>query len=119
MRIGCPARFVNIMKINNIHIAMECGMFIAEATFDVVAFEVIPKTRSRTSTHARHGCTRAGCPTDYTRCATNGPRSTPPSGVLSGVVYSGFDTLLLRGRILGPPITNSSFATPHIFSFLV
>lgn len=41
--IGWSAGFVNIAKINNIHNAMESGMLIAEATFDVVAFEVIPE----------------------------------------------------------------------------
>ncbi|KAI0665828.1 hypothetical protein C8Q78DRAFT_1083681 [Trametes maxima] len=101
--IGCSAGFVNIAKIKGTHNAMKSGMLAAEAAFDVVATQTSdapsPDNLADMSAYdtALH---KSWVHSDPHAVRNVRPSFNTPLGMLSGVVYSVIDTLLLCGRTL-------------------
>ncbi|KAI0640368.1 FAD/NAD-P-binding domain-containing protein [Trametes meyenii] len=99
--IGCSAGFVNVAKIKGTHNAMKSGMLAAEAAFDSIASQTSdspspddPADMSAYDT-ALH---KSWVHSDLHEVGNVRLSFNTPLGVLGGVVYSGIDTLLLRGR---------------------
>jgi len=92
--MGCSAGFVNVAKIKGTHNAMKTGMLAAESAYEAV-----------------HGKEGAGDLSSYERAFKTSwvyqdlkeVRNLRPSfntalGIWGGIVYSGIDSLLLKGR---------------------
>ncbi|KAI0328418.1 FAD/NAD(P)-binding domain-containing protein [Cubamyces sp. BRFM 1775] len=99
--IGCSAGFVNVAKIKGTHNAMKSGMLAAEAAFDVVASQTSespseeePADMSAYETSLRNSWVHE----DLYEVRNLRPSFNTPLGVIGGVMYSGIDSLLLRGR---------------------
>ena len=91
--IGCSAGFVNVAKIKGTHNAMKTGMLAAEAAFDVLSADgpcnmsAYEKAFKESWVHSELYEVR------NLRLSFN-----TPLGIFGGVIYSGIDTLLLKGR---------------------
>ncbi|KAI0665835.1 hypothetical protein C8Q78DRAFT_995336 [Trametes maxima] len=115
--IGCSAGFVNVAKIKGTHNAMKSGMLASEAAFDVVAAQTSDVVAAQTSDVVSSQTSDAPSPDDPADMSAYDtalhkswvhsdlhevrnvrPSFNTPLGVLGGVIYSGIDTLLLRGR---------------------
>ncbi|KAI8980643.1 FAD/NAD-P-binding domain-containing protein [Trametes punicea] len=99
--IGCSAGFVNVPKIKGTHNAMKSGMLAAEAAFDVVASQTSesssedePADMSAYETALRNSWVYE----DLYEVRNVRPSFNTPLGAIGGILYSGIDTLLLRGR---------------------
>ena len=99
--IGCSAGFVNVAKIKGTHNAMKSGMLAAEAAFDVVASQTSespseeePADMSAYETSLRDSWVHD----DLYEVRNIRPSFNTSLGVIGGVVYSGIDSLFLRGR---------------------
>jgi electron-transferring-flavoprotein dehydrogenase len=89
--IGCSAGFMNVPRIKGTHTAMKSGVLAAEATFE--ALDVGDDTRIHTYTD------RLKSSWVYTELYR--VRNVRPSfrkGLWAGLLYSAFDTYLLRGK---------------------
>jgi electron-transferring-flavoprotein dehydrogenase len=89
--IGCAAGFVNVPKIKGNHTAMKSGMLAGEAAFEALvagnrpALDAYPAAFEASWAHAELA----------------GVRNIRPSfrfGLLGGLLYSAFDTYVLRGK---------------------
>ncbi|KAI0355284.1 FAD/NAD(P)-binding domain-containing protein [Trametes cingulata] len=99
--IGCSAGFVNVPKIKGTHNAMKSGMLAAEAAFDVVAAQTSesPSEEEVADMSAYETSLRnSWVYEDLYEVRNVRPSFNTPLGVIGGVLYSGIDTLLLRGR---------------------
>lgn len=110
--IGCSAGFVNITKIKGTHNAMKTGMLAAEAAYDAVTSS--PSAESTESEEEGPESEPEPKPTDMSAYESSfasswvhsdlyevrniRPSFTTSLGVFGGVVYSGIDSLLLKGR---------------------
>ena len=86
--IGCAAGFVNVPKIKGSHTAMKSGMVAAEAVFARLGGDA-------------HATVQAGLERSWVWDELRRVRNIRPSfrlGLAAGLVYSAFDTYLLRGR---------------------
>ncbi len=89
--VGCAAGFVNVPKIKGSHNAMKSGMCAAEAVFDALA-----KGENGT-VDAYPEKLKASWVWDELRRVRN-IRPAFRRGLWAGLLYSGLDTYLLRGR---------------------
>ena len=88
--VGCTAGFLNVPKIKGTHTAMKSGMLAAEAVFEAV----MQNTTETTSYEAR-------LQSSWLWKELYKVRNIRPSfyrGFLAGMVYSAFDTFILRGN---------------------
>jgi electron-transferring-flavoprotein dehydrogenase len=86
--VGCAAGFLNVPKIKGSHTAMKSGMVAAEAVFARLSGNAEAKVRD--------GLERSWVWDELHRV-----RNVRPSfrlGLLGGLLYSAFDTYILRGR---------------------
>ncbi|KAF8465842.1 FAD/NAD-P-binding domain-containing protein [Russula ochroleuca] len=93
--IGCSAGFVNVAKIKGTHNAMKTGMLAAEAAFDVLSAD--------NGAPADMGAYENAFKDSWVYSELYEVRNLRPSfntplGTFGGVVYSGIDSLLLKGR---------------------
>ncbi|KAL5478309.1 hypothetical protein ACEPAI_2493 [Sanghuangporus weigelae] len=100
--VGCAAGFVNVAKIKGTHNAMKSGMLAAEAAFS--AIEGSDKNEqssgkaldlSSYDTALRNSWVWE----DLNEVRNLRPSFNTPLGLWGGVVYSGIDSLFLRGRV--------------------
>jgi electron-transferring-flavoprotein dehydrogenase len=104
--IGCSAGFVNVGKIKGTHNAMKSGMLAAEA-----AWEAIHPSSSSSSADPLLS-TSAPNLSSYTTSLFNSwihsdlyeirnlrPSFNTPFGIWGGILYSGIDSLFLKGRV--------------------
>ena len=109
--IGCSAGFVNIAKIKGTHNAMKSGMLAAEA-----AWEVVHPTSSQNTSPAAdmsaydHTLHHSWVHSDLYEVRNLRPSFSTRLGTWGGVIYSGIDSLLFRGRV---PWTFKHHA-PHV-----
>ena len=89
--VGCAAGFVNVPKIKGSHNAMKSGMCAAEAVFDALA----KGENGTVDTYPEK--LKASWVWDELRRVRN-IRPAFRRGLWAGLLYSGLDTYLLRGR---------------------
>ena len=93
--IGCSAGFLNVAKIKGTHNAMKTGMLAAEAAFDVLsAVGVRPADMSAYEKAFEDSWVHS----ELYEVRNLRPSFNTPLGIFGGVVYSGIDSLLLKGR---------------------
>ena len=88
--VGCTAGFLNVPKIKGTHTAMKSGMLAAEAIFEAV----MQNTTETTSYEA-------SLQSSWLWKELYKVRNIRPSfsrGFLAGMIYSAFDTFILRGH---------------------
>lgn len=102
--IGCSAGFVNIAKIKGTHNAMKSGMLAAEAAYEAVH-------SSSSDAEATEASSPAADMSGYDKALRSSwvyedlheVRNLRPSfstglGIWGGIIYSGIDSLFLKGR---------------------
>jgi len=95
--IGCSAGFVNVAKIKGTHNAMKTGMLAAETAFDAAATAEgndAPADMSAYETAFK----RSWVYEDLYEVRNLRPSFNTSLGVWGGILYSGIDSLLLKGR---------------------
>ena len=112
--IGCSAGFVNVGKIKGTHNAMKSGMLAAEATWNVLHPSTTTTTISSSSDTEPTPVTSSSAPdlSSYTTSLFKSwiysdlheIRNLRPSfntslGIWGGIIYSGIDSLFLKGRV--------------------
>lgn len=98
--IGCSAGFVNIAKIKGTHNAMKSGMLAAEAAWN----NVHPESEAESHSAADMAPYDRALHESWVHSDLYEVRNLRPSfgtklGLLGGVLYSGIDTLFLKGRV--------------------
>ncbi|KAM6501025.1 oxidoreductase [Amanita muscaria] len=95
--IGCAAGFVNIAKIKGTHNAMKSGMLAAEAAYDYV----INKKEGEAADLAAYdkSLRESWVWKDLYEVRNLRPSFNTGLGILGGVLYSGIDSLFLKGRV--------------------
>lgn len=94
--IGCSAGFMNVAKIKGTHNAMKSGMLAAEVAYSAVTKQSPdnPADMSPYSTALR----KSWIYDELHEVRNLRPSFHTPFGIWGGLVYSGFDSLLFRGR---------------------
>ena len=96
--IGCSAGFVNVPKIKGTHNAMKSGMLAAEAAVDALA------KRAGTEepvdlVEYKNKMDNSWVMKELYEVRNIRPSFHNPLGLLGGIIYSGIETLLLKGRV--------------------
>ncbi|KAA1474478.1 FAD/NAD-P-binding domain-containing protein [Dentipellis sp. KUC8613] len=96
--IGCSAGFVNVAKIKGTHNAMKTGMLAAESAFD--AIEASPEESETPVDMSAYETAfkNSWVYSDLYEVRNLRPSFNTSMGVLGGVLYSGVDSLILKGR---------------------
>ncbi|PPQ81686.1 hypothetical protein CVT24_002921, partial [Panaeolus cyanescens] len=107
--IGCSAGFVNVAKIKGTHNAMKSGMIAAEAAYEAVfpSIEAVEGAEAEQEGEGKAADLSAydtALHKSWVRDDLYEVRNLRPSfntklGVLGGVMYSGIDSLFLKGRV--------------------
>jgi electron-transferring-flavoprotein dehydrogenase len=93
--IGCSAGFVNVAKIKGTHNAMKTGMLAAEAAFDVLSADNgSPADLSAYDKAFKESWVYS----ELHEVRNLRPSFNTPLGIFGGIVYSGIDSLLLKGH---------------------
>jgi electron-transferring-flavoprotein dehydrogenase len=96
--IGCSAGFVNIAKIKGTHNAMKSGMVAAEAAYDAVADLAVAEDKAADMSGYEKALKDSWVWSDLNEVRNLRPSFNTRLGVWGGIVYSGIDSLLLKGR---------------------
>ncbi|KAI0316037.1 FAD/NAD(P)-binding domain-containing protein [Amylostereum chailletii] len=96
--IGCSAGFVNIAKIKGTHNAMKTGMLAAEAAYDAIESHPEDSTLPVDMSAYESAYKDSWVYKDLHEVRNLRPSFNTSLGVFGGIVYSGIDSLLLRGR---------------------
>lgn len=98
--IGCSAGFVNVPKIKGTHTAMKSGMLAAEAAF--AAFESSPSEEATTGAIQldayEENLKDSWIWAELEEVRNIRPSFHNPLGNVGGILYSGIDSILLRGK---------------------
>ncbi|PSS34160.1 hypothetical protein PHLCEN_2v1777 [Hermanssonia centrifuga] len=95
--IGCSAGFVNVAKIKGTHNAMKSGMLAAEAAYDAISSDV--ESEQPTDMSKYEESLRSSWVFDDLHEVRNlRPSFNTSLGLWGGLVYSGIDSLFLKGR---------------------
>lgn len=109
--VGCAAGFVNIAKIKGTHNAMKSGMLAAEAAYEAISEERVVEESSGGGGGAGAGAGAVDMSAydrrlreswvweDLKEVRNVRASFKTPLGIWGGVLYSGVDTLLLKGRV--------------------
>ncbi|EJD02021.1 uncharacterized protein FOMMEDRAFT_20786 [Fomitiporia mediterranea MF3/22] len=98
--IGCSAGFVNVAKIKGTHNAMKSGMIAAESAFRTIENSDREETKETAidmnsyDTALRNSWVWQ----DLMEVRNLRPSFNTSLGIWGGIVYSGFDSLILKGR---------------------
>lgn len=96
--IGCSAGFVNVAKIKGTHNAMKSGMVAAEAAFDSIMSAEMNGTEEGDMAKYEGEMKKSWVWGDLYEVRNLRPSFNTPLGIWGGIVYSGFDSLIFRGR---------------------
>jgi len=96
--IGCSAGFVNIAKIKGTHNAMKSGMVAAEAAFGAVTSESAEERKVADMSGYEKALKDSWVWSDLKEVRNLRPSFNTRLGIWGGIVYSGIDSLLLKGR---------------------
>ncbi|KAJ3102401.1 hypothetical protein HDU97_000608 [Phlyctochytrium planicorne] len=103
--IGCSAGFLNVPKIKGTHTAMKSGMVAGDAAYEAItAGATGPITLDAYSDNLK----KSWVWQELNEVRNVKPSFHSPLGMWGGVIYSGIDTLFLKGRVPwtfkhGPP----------------
>ncbi|ORY07454.1 hypothetical protein K493DRAFT_202185 [Basidiobolus meristosporus CBS 931.73] len=96
--IGCTAGFLNVPKIKGTHTAMKSGMIAAEAAFEALSKEG-DETGPITLNSYEEKLKESWVWEELYQVRNVRPSFHNPLGLFGGVIYSGLDTLFLKGRV--------------------
>ena len=114
--IGCSAGFVNVAKIKGTHNAMKSGMLAAEAAYNVVHPGDQTEEHFVTMSAYDSALRSSWVWKDLYEVRNLRPSFNTRLGIWGGIVYSGIDSLLLKGRV---PWTFKHTSSSRISNFQV
>jgi electron-transferring-flavoprotein dehydrogenase len=91
--IGCSAGFVNVPKIKGAHNAMKTGMLAAEAAYDIVEGE------EKDMSSYEENLKKSWVWKEMREVRNMRPSFNTPMGIWGGILYSGVDSIFLKGRV--------------------
>ncbi|KAK9456970.1 hypothetical protein V1511DRAFT_524406 [Dipodascopsis uninucleata] len=96
--IGCSAGFVNVPKIKGSHTAMKTGMLAAESAFEAITCDST-SSKPIELINYEESYKKSWVYKELYEVRNIRPSFHNPVGLYGGILYSGLDTLLLKGRI--------------------
>ena len=103
--IGCSAGFVNVGKIKGTHNAMKSGMLAAESAWEAIypsspsgADPPLPTSAPNLSSYTT-SLFNSWIHSDLYEIRNLRPSFNTPFGIWGGMLYSGIDSLFLKGRV--------------------
>ncbi|KAF9320767.1 hypothetical protein BG003_004981 [Podila horticola] len=96
--IGCTAGFLNLIKIKGTHTAMKSGMLAAESAYEAITSESYSEEKPIVLEDFEKKVKESWIWKELTEIRNCRPSFHTPLGNLGGVIYSGIDTILLKGR---------------------
>jgi electron-transferring-flavoprotein dehydrogenase len=96
--IGCSAGFMNVPKIKGMHNAMKSGMVAAEAAFDAVQGHEEGSEAIVDMSAYEEGMKNSWVWKELKEVRNMRPSFNTKFGMWGGVLYSGVDALILKGR---------------------
>ncbi|KAH9474917.1 putative electron transfer flavoprotein-ubiquinone oxidoreductase, mitochondrial [Psilocybe cubensis] len=102
--VGCSAGFVNIAKIKGTHNAMKSGMLAAEAAWNAVHPSEAESSDGTVAAAADMSSYDTSLHKSWVQKDLHEVRNLRPSfgtrlGLWGGIIYSGIDSLILKGRV--------------------
>jgi len=94
--IGCTAGFLNVPKIKGTHTAMKSGMLAAEAVYDTITAD--SSSVPITLTAYEESIKKSWIYKELYEVRNVRPSMNTPFGIYGCVIYSGVDTLFLKGK---------------------
>lgn len=94
--IGCSAGFLNVPKIKGTHNAMKSGMLAAETAFSIIGDE---KEGTADMSAYEESLRQSWVVEELKEVRNFRPSFNTALGLWGGILYSGIDSLLLKGRI--------------------
>ncbi|KAG0205768.1 hypothetical protein BGX28_002691 [Mortierella sp. GBA30] len=96
--IGCTAGFLNLIKIKGTHTAMKSGMLAAESAYAAITAENYSEEKPVVLEDFEQKVKDSWIWKELSEIRNCRPSFHSPLGNLGGVLYSGIDTILLKGR---------------------
>jgi electron-transferring-flavoprotein dehydrogenase len=96
--IGCSAGFVNVAKIKGTHNAMKSGMLAAEAAYDAIHSPEAGAEKPTDMSKYEEAFRNSWIYSDLYEIRNLRPSFNTGLGLWGGLVYSGIDSLILKGR---------------------
>ncbi|KAG9065417.1 hypothetical protein KI688_002742 [Linnemannia hyalina] len=96
--IGCTAGFLNLIKIKGTHTAMKSGMLAAESTYAAITSDKYEEGKPIVLEDFEQKVKDSWIWKELKEIRNCRPSFHTPLGNLGGVIYSGIDTILLKGR---------------------
>ncbi|KAJ3188168.1 hypothetical protein HDU85_005318 [Gaertneriomyces sp. JEL0708] len=96
--IGCTAGFLNVPKIKGTHTAMKSGMIAAEAAYEELSKENATDGPVTLNSY-ESGIKKSWVWKELYEVRNVRPSFHNPLGMLGGIMYSGLDTLIFKGRV--------------------
>ncbi|KAF9650406.1 hypothetical protein BDM02DRAFT_1420206 [Thelephora ganbajun] len=97
--IGCSAGFVNVPKIKGTHNAMKTGMLAAETAFESVTEERVTEEGAADMSKYEEAFKSSWVHKELWEVRNVRPSFNTKLGIWGGIMYSGIDTLLVKGRV--------------------
>ncbi|KAK9386837.1 hypothetical protein V1515DRAFT_616078 [Lipomyces mesembrius] len=96
--IGCSAGFVNVPKIKGTHTAMKSGMLAAESAYNAITSDTTNESAIALYDY-EDNFKKSWVFEELNEVRNVRPSFHNPLGMYGGILYSGLDTLLLKGRV--------------------
>ncbi|KAF8983234.1 hypothetical protein BGZ46_010606 [Entomortierella lignicola] len=96
--IGCTAGFLNVVKIKGTHTAMKSGMLAAESTYAAITADNYSEDKPVVLEDFEKKVKSSWIWEELNEIRNCRPSFHSPLGNLGGVIYSGIDSLILKGR---------------------
>ncbi|KAF9290181.1 hypothetical protein BGZ68_007765 [Mortierella alpina] len=96
--IGCTAGFLNLIKIKGTHTAMKSGMLAAESAYSAITADDYSEEKPVVLEDFQQKVKDSWIWKELNEIRNCRPSFHSPLGNLGGVIYSGIDTILLKGR---------------------
>ncbi|KAF9207866.1 hypothetical protein BGZ49_010350 [Haplosporangium sp. Z 27] len=96
--IGCTAGFLNVVKIKGTHTAMKSGMLAAESTYAAITADNYSEDKPIVLEDFEKKVKSSWIWEELNEIRNCRPSFHSPLGNLGGVIYSGIDSLILKGR---------------------
>jgi len=98
--IGCSAGFLNVPKIKGTHTAMKSGMIAAEVAFEALVTNPSNSTEEPIElTNYQQKLDDSWVMKELKEVRNLRPSFHNPLGLYGGIIYSGIDSLFLKGRV--------------------
>lgn len=97
--IGCSAGFVNVPKIKGTHNAMKTGMLAADTAFESITEEKVTEEGTTDMSGYEEAFKSSWVHKELWEVRNIRPSFNTKLGIWGGVMYSGVDTLLVKGRV--------------------